>query len=462
MVKILWSNSCLNSRSLPFGAFLVKTLPLVLTAFMAACAGSSLLAESANYEANWPQWRGPLNNGVAPKASPPLSWSPTENVRWMLRIPGEGASTPVIWGDQVFILAAYPANDPQAGAGKAEKGAKSIRVPTDAYRFVLLCLDRASGKVRWEQVCREEVPHEGHHPTSTYASSSPITDGEHVIAFFGSRGLHCYDLAGNLKWQKDLGRQTTKLAFGEGATPALHGNTIVVTWDHDREAFIVAFDKRTGAELWRRPRDEKTGWATPLVVEHAGKAQVITTATNRIRSYDLATGEQVWEHEGLTTNAIPTPVTKDGLVFATSGYQGNKLFAIRLGSTGDLTGSDAVGWKLNRGTPYVPSPLLSGDRLYFFASNNNILSCHDARTGKAHYSGQRIEGLGSVYASPVAAAGRVYLLGRDGTTVVVKDADQFEVLATNKLGDPADASPAIVGNQLFLRSRKNLYCFEAK
>src|SRR5439155_10371807 len=358
--------------------------------------------------------------------------------------------------------AAYPASNPEAAAPTAEKGAKSTPVPNESYRFVLLCFDRDSGKVRWQKICREEVPHEGHHPTNTYASSSPLTDGQHLVAFFGSRGLYCFDVAGNLKWQKDLGKQTTKLGFGEGSTPAMHGNTIVVTWDHDREAFIVAFDKHTGTELWRQPRDEKTGWSTPLIVEHNGKSQVITTATNRIRGYDLATGEQIWEHEGLTTNAIPSPVTAGGVVFATSGYQGNKLFAIRLGKTGDLTGSDAIVWRLDRDTPYVPSPLLSGNRLYFFKSNNGILSCLDISTGKPHYSAQRIEGLQSVYASPVAAAGRVYLVGRDGTTVVIKDADKLEILATNKLNDPTDASPAIVGKQLFLRSRQNLYCVEEK
>lgn len=434
----------------------------MLSLLPALVLAASLSIASAQAAENWPQWRGPSENGVAPSADPPVKWSETSNIRWKVHIPGEGAGTPIIWGDQVFVLAAYSASNPSAGAPKAEKGAKSVTVPTEGYRWVLLCFDRDSGKLRWEKICREEVPHEGHHPTNTYASSSALTDGQHVIAFFGSHGLHCFDIAGNLQWQRDLGKQTTKLGFGEGATPALSGNTLVVTFDHDREAFIVAFDKRTGAELWRQPREEKTGWSTPLVVEHNGKAQVVTTATNRIRSYDLATGEQIWEHEGLTTNAIPSPVTAGGVVFATSGYQGNKLFAIRLGKTGDLTGSDAIVWKLDRDTPYVPSPLLSGSRLYFFKSNNGILSCLDIATGKPHYAAQRIEGLQSVYASPVAASGRVYLVGRDGTTVVIKDADQLEILATNKLNDPTDASPAIVGKQIFLRSRQNLYCVEEK
>jgi outer membrane protein assembly factor BamB len=427
-----------------------------------AISSSAQVSGQQTSEANWPQWRGPRENGVAPLAEPPVKWSATSNIRWKVRIPGEGTSTPVIWGDQVFVQAAYPASDPTAAPPKAAKGAKSIPTPTEAYRFVLICLDRDSGKTRWQKICREEVPHEGHHPTNAYASSSPLTDGKNVIAYFGSRGLHCFDMAGNLKWQKDFGKQRTKLNFGEGSTPALFGNTIVVTWDHEGEAFIVAIDKRTGDELWRQPRDEKTGWSTPLVVEHNGKPQVITTATGRIRSYDLATGKQIWEHEGLTTNAIPTPVTAGGVVFATSGFQGSKLFAIRLGASGDLTGSESILWSLNRDTPYVPSPLLSGNRLYFFKSNNAILSCLDIATGQPHYSAQRIEGLQSVYASPIAANGYVYLVGRDGTTVVIKDADTLEIVATNLLSDPTDASPAAVGNQLFLRSRENLYCLEEK
>ncbi len=436
---------------------------LAIVTLLFSTSFQPLHAQAPKADANWPKWRGPLETGVAPTADPPLKWSETANIQWKLRVPGEGTSTPIILGDQVFILASYPANDPAAGPAKAAKGAKTIPTPTDAYKFVLMCLDRNTGKTRWEKVAREEVPHEGYRPADgSYASASALTDGQHVYAFFGSRGLHCYDLAGNHKWSKDLGRMRTRFGFGEGSTPAMHGNTIVVLWDHEDEDFIVALDKRNGDELWRQPRDEATSWATPLIVEHEGKPQVITCATNRIRSYDLATGKQIWEHEGLTTNAIPTPVTTGGILFATSGYQGSKLFAIRLGGTGDITGSSSIVWKLDRDTPYVPSPLLSGNRLYFFKSNNAILSCVDIRTGKPYFSGERIEGLGSVYASPVAANGRVYLVGRGGTTVVIKDSDKLEVLATNVINDPTDASPALVGKQLFLRSRQNLYCIGEK
>jgi outer membrane protein assembly factor BamB len=310
----------------------------------------------------------------------------------------------------------------------------------------------------WQKIAREEVPHEGHHADHGFSSHSPITDGTNVYAYFGSRGLHCYDLKGNLKWEKDLGRMQTKNGFGEGSSPALSGNTIVVNWDHQGDDFIVALDKQTGKELWRQPRDEETSWATPLMVAAAGGTQVVTSATKKIRSYDLASGKLLWECGGMSANVIPTPVAKDGLVYPISGFRSYALLAIRLDRAGDLTDTDAIVWKHTKSTPYVPSPLLYGERLYFFSSNSGIISCFDAKTGKALMDAERIEALPGVYASPVGAANRVYLVGRNGDSVVIKNADKLEVLSTNKLEEKFDASPAIAGNALFLRGHQYLYC----
>jgi outer membrane protein assembly factor BamB len=345
-------------------------------------------------------------------------------------------------------------------------GMRSVK-PTEIQQFVLLCLDRKTGKPIWEKVAREELPHEGHHGDHGFASHSPATDGQHVIAYFGSRGLHCYDMNGNLQWSKDLGRMRTKNEFGEGSSPALFGNTIVVNWDHEGEDFIAAFDKRSGQELWREPRDEDTTWGTPLIVEHNGQAQVVTGASNRIRSYNLATGKQIWETGGLTPNAIPSPVAAGDMVYLTSGFRGSALKAIRLGAMGDISNGDAIVWTLSKATPYVPSPLLYDNRLYFFSGNNAVLSCYDAKTGEPMTSEpKRIEGLQNVYASPVAAAGRVYLVGRNGTTAVIKHATQptedFEMLATNKLDEGIDASPAIAGDAILLRGQESLYCIAEK
>jgi outer membrane protein assembly factor BamB len=267
---------------------------------------------------------------------------------------------------------------------------------------------------------------------------------------------------GKLQWSHDFGDQRTANGFGEGGSPALHGDTLVITWDHEGDDFITALDKKTGKQLWKQTRDEKTSWATPFVVEVDGKAQVIAAASGKVRSYDLATGKILWECAGLGSNVIPTPVTGNGLLFAMSGHQRPALLAIRLGRAGELTGTDAIAWKLERGTPYVPSPLLVGDKLYFFSGNNATLSCFEAASGKVVIDGERLQGPSGFYASPVSAGGRIYLAGRNGTSLVIKPSDTVEVLATNKLDEKFDASPAVVGKELFLRGHEYLYCLAEK
>jgi outer membrane protein assembly factor BamB len=445
-------------------------------------AGAVSLVPSALYaaanagapaDAHWPSWRGPLKTGVSATADPPITWSETENVKWKVKLPGTGSSTPVIWGDRVFVQSAVPVPGkgpapaeqpaPLAGSqGGRQGGFGRPSAPDQPNQFTLLCLDRATGKTLWKKVVREEVPHEGHHPDHGFSSHSAVTDGRRVYAYFGSRGLHCFDMDGTPKWSKDLGRMRTKMQFGEGSSPALHGDTIVVNWDHEGEDFIVALDAETGKEKWRQPREEDTSWTTPLIIEHEGRAQVVTSATKKIRSYDLASGKVIWECAGMTANAIPTPVAGHDMVFLTSGFRGNSLMAIKLGREGDLTGTDAVAWSHNRNTPYVPSPMLMGGKLYIFSHNTGILSVVDAKTGKPLINAERIEGLQGVYASPVGAAGKVFLAGRNGATVVLKESEKLEVLATNQLDDKFDASPAVVGKEIYLRGRDNLYCIAKK
>lgn len=419
------------------------------------------LPTAAAEGANWPQWRGPQGTGVAPEGTPPLTWSETENLRWKAKLPGFGTGTPIIWGDQVFVMTAVSANGKEREAAGGENAPARSVAPDGPQRFTLLCLDRKTGKTVWEKVAREGVPHEGHHPDHGFSSHSACTDGQHVFAYFGSRGLYCYDLKGNLKWTKDLGQMRTRNGFGEGSSPTLFGDTLVVNWDHEGDDFIVALDKSTGEERWRQAREEPTSWSTPLVVRHGDRTEVVVAATSRVRSYDLGTGKLLWECAGLTANVIPTPVAGHGMVFVTSGFRGNALLAIRLGRNGDLTGTDAIAWSVNRTTPYVPSPLLYGNRLYFFGANTGILSCFEATTGKPLIQAERVAGLQGVYASPVGVGGRVYLVGRNGTTVVIKDSDTLEVLATNPLGERMDASPAVAGGDLFLRGHQSLYCIGA-
>jgi outer membrane protein assembly factor BamB len=402
-------------------------------------------------------WRGPLGTGVAPTADPPIEWSETKNIKWKVEIPGRGSASPVIWGDRIFLLTAIPAGVPAIEAHKPRGGVN----PRITHQFKVLAINRADGKVVWERTAREEVPHEAsHQDNGTWASASAITDGQHVIASFESRGIYCYDMNGTLVWQKDLGDKRMRNEFGEGATPALHGNTLIVVWDHfvPGESFIAALDKRSGEERWRVKRDEIDTWATPAIVEEGGRTHVVVPGMNRLRSYDLATGTVLWETTGLTMNPIPSPVVGEGMVFATSGFRGNSLKAIKLaGAKGDITGTANVVWTLDRDTPYVPSPLLYEGVLYILKTNNGLLSAFDARTGKPHYQVQRLEKAPNVFASPVGAAGRVYIPGRDGTTVVIKHGPAFALLAENTLDDGFDASPAVVDREMYLRWYRYLY-----
>jgi outer membrane protein assembly factor BamB len=436
--------------------------------YLAALLGSAVLALApfsaapGDAERYWPQWRGPFATGVSKLAKPPLEWSETKNVRWKKEIPGRGSGTPVIWGNHLFVATAVP-----AGKSLAEShtplGGVTPRVP---HRFVVMALDRRDGRVVWEQTAREATPHEGaHNDNGTWASPSAVTDGEHVIASFESFGIYAYDMNGKLVWSQDLGDKQMRNQFGEGSSPVLHGNTLVVVWDQfvPGQSFIAALDKRTGEELWRQKRDEIDTWATPAIVEAGGRAQVIVPAMNRVRSYDLRSGEVVWEMAGLTMNPIPSPVAEDGLVILMSGFRGNSLKAVRVaGAKGDITGSDRIAWTFERDTPYVPSPLLYDGVLYFFKSNSGVLSVFDAKTGKPHYQLQRIEGVPNVFASPVGAAGRVYIPGREGTTAVFRHGPAFELLATNKLDDGFDASPALVDGEIYLRGTKYLYSIAEK
>jgi outer membrane protein assembly factor BamB len=330
--------------------------------------------------------------------------------------------------------------------------------PTNYFQFVVLCLDRATGNTLWQQVVREELPHEGHHGDHGYASGSPTTDGEFLYASFGSRGVYCLTLDGQVRWERDFGDMRTRNGFGEGTSPTLVGDTLIVNWDHEAEDFIAALDAKTGETKWQVERDEPTGWSTPLAIPHDGKTQIVVNGTNRARGYDLASGELLWECGGQTTNAIPSPVTADGVVYCVSGFRGSAAVAISLDSRGDLTETDNQVWTHSGGTPYVPSPLLYGDLLYLNKSNDAILTVLNAKTGEVVIEKERLPGLKGIYASPVGAAGRVYYIGRNGAAVVLKHGTAFEVLAENTLDDPIDASPAIVGKELYLRGKEHLYC----
>lgn len=445
---------------MPCTAWIRSPLTVALALGLLTVGNSSADEFDAAANANWHQWRGPLACGVSTTADPPLTWSEDDNIKWKVRIPGDGSSTPVVWNDRVFVLSAEATDRPADVKPELHPDAKTL--PPDVYyRFLVLCLDRETGAELWRRTACEVVPHEGHHQSHTYAGSSPITDGRRLYAFFGSRGLYCYDLEGRLQWRRDFGQMRTRYGWGEAATPALDGDTLIVPWDQEDDSFVFALDAATGETRWRQPRDEPTGWATPLIVDHDGRKQVILNGTNRVRSYDLKTGELIWQCGGQSVNAIPSPVRYDDTAISMSGYRSYFAAAVPFDSRGDVTDSDRVRWRHRRGTPYVPSPLLYDDLLYFTRANSAILSCLDAATGEIVYEFERLSDLNSLYASPAAAGGRVYITDRDGVTMVLRHGRKFEVLAVNKLDDPIDASPVLVGKSILLRGRRHLYCIEA-
>jgi len=408
----------------------------------------------------WPHWRGPQANGVAPFAHPPLEWSETKNVRWKVPLPGKGHSSPIVVGEQVFLQTAVPVGEPQKPVYDQAPGTHDNVGVTQRHQFVVLALSRADGRVLWQRSVREEFPHEGGHATGSLASNSPTTDGERLFAFFGSHGLYCLDLKGEVLWQKDLGRMNTLHAHGEGSSPVVSGETLIVCWDHEGESFLYAFNKRTGDSRWKVARDEKTSWSTPLVVEHAGRTQVVVSATKRVRGYDLATGELLWECAGLTDNVVSSPVHHRGIVIAGNSYYQQSMVAVRLeGAQGDITGTDRVAWRLNRLTPYVSSPLLYDDTLYFLRHNQNVLSRLNPITGQALGEPLRLDGIRDfIFSSPVGAAGQIYITARDGVTLVLRHDLANTPLAVNRLDDVFSASAAMIDRELFLRGERFLYC----
>ena len=410
-----------------------------------------VLACSPLYAQNWTQWRGTLATGEVKSGNPPLEWSEDKNVRWKTQLSGTGQSTPAVWGDHIFVTAA------QTTADDVEKN--GITTASKPVKFLLIAVDRKTGKVKWERTVREELPHQSRNRSGSWATASPTTNGKYVYAFFGSRGLYCFDFAGNLIWEKDFGDMDTGGDMCEGASPVLYKDKLVVNWDHYGEDFICALDTATGNEIWRKKRDERISWTTPLIVEESGRVQVITVAENWIQSYDLSNGDVIWKIKGLRYNNISTPVAANGIAYVGSGLQKGWIKAIRLeGAKGDITGSPSVLWSHDKGYPYVPSPLIMGGLLYFTKDRVGILTCLDAVTGKEFYSNQRMTGIRHIFSSPTGIDDRIYFLGQNGVTVVVQHGPEFKVLATNTLEDSFDATPVIVGDEIYLRGYHSLYC----
>jgi outer membrane protein assembly factor BamB len=460
--------------SLSISASCIAAAVILLSPFAAAQEQTQTTDQSLI----WPNFRGPNNNGVSTTAQPPTTWSDTENIAWKQKIPGKGSSSPIVINNRVYITAAAPA-DPNApkpltrkeliakfdedGDGQLSRterrkaGTEQRKSIMQKQKFIVLCYDRASGDPIWQKVATEALPHEAHHPDHGYASASPVTDGQQLYVNFGSFGLYCYDLEGNLKWKRDdLGKMATRGTFGEGSSVAVHDNIVVLPWDQEGQSRIEAFNSDTGETIWKTMRDEPTAWATPLVVENDGRTQIIHSGQNYSRGYDLQTGEEIWKASGLSQRPVSCPTVFGNVGFFASARGGAILQAIPLNQRGDIS-ANGIAWTINKQTPDVPSLLLSENRLYFTGGNSGILTCVNAETGKPFFSPQRLP-IGGVYSSPVAANGNVFITGRDGKTVVVNDAVTFGIVSTNDIGEPVDATLALADEEIFIRGRNHLFC----
>ncbi len=414
---------------------------------------------SAQETTNWPQWRGPNGTGVGPDADPPTTWAPSQNVRWKTALPGRGHSTPIVWGDRVFVTTAIPFGEKLPAKMSGRPGAHDNLPVDSAHQFVVIAINRADGSILWQTKVQQAVPHEGGHYTASLASASPVTDGKHLYAFFGSYGLYCLDTEGNVLWRKQLGKMHSKHGHGEGSSPALRGDTLIVNWDHEEQSFLLALDAVSGHEKWRRERDEVTSWSSPLIVDIDGAAQAVVCGTERVRGYDLQSGEVIWQCGGLSANIVATPVAADGIVYVGSSYEKRALMAIDIvAARGDITGTDRVLWVRTRGTPYVPSPLLYDGALYFLMHYQNVITRIEAKSGTDAPGAMRLGELGNIYASPVGGGGYVYITDLNGKTMVIANSEIPRVVGVNALGEKVSASLAIAGAEIFIRGEEHLYC----
>ncbi len=419
--------------------------------------------EKSAFTTNWPEWRGLYNSGAVAGGNTPIEFSETKNVKWKIEIPGKGHATPIIWGNQIIIQTAIATDKKAVTADPAAPANPMSKTQTDLiHQFKVISVDKSTGKIIWQTMVKEVMPSERTHDLGSWASNSPITDGENIFAHFGSRGLYCLDMTGKVKWERNFGQMDIVASFGEGSSPAIYKDKIFVPWDHQGKSFLYALDKKTGKEAWTAEREEITSWATPLIVEVNGKAQVITSATNKVRSYDAETGQIIWECTGMTRNVIPNPMYADGILYLLSGFRGNAIKAVDLTKAkGDITGTPAILWEYNQDAPYTPSGVLMDGKLYFLKGNTGILTCLNANDGKVIYSNQKLDGITNIFSSPTGNKDKIYIAAT-GTVDVVKAGNEFSLLSKNTLDDTFHASPVIVGNDLFLRGFKYLYCISEK
>jgi len=446
----------------------MRRLPNLLTSVVCIAASASLSAQ------HWPAFRGANAAGVADGVPTAVKWNAGtgENVAWKTPVPGIAVSSPIVWGDRVFVSTAISSDSSQSIRTGLYGDVEPVN-DASKHTWHLLAIDKKSGKVLWDKVAYEGTPKTKRHPKSSQASATPVTDGRHVIVSFGSEGLYSYDIDGNLLWKKDLGVLNAGWFFdpdyewGLGSSPIIYKNMVIVQCDIQRHSFLAAYDTQSGKDIWRTERDEIPSWSTPTIFEANGKAELVTQATTFTRGYDPMTGKELWKYSGNSEIAIPTPIVGPGFVLITNGYRGvQPIFTIKPGATGDITlkdnatKSDFVSWSTKRGGPYIPTPLIYGDQLYVL--NNGVLTAYKVATGEQIYQ-KRLGGTGGAFsASPVAADGKVYCISEDGDVFVIKAGAEYEELAKNSMGEVVMASPAISDGFLIVRGQKNVYAIKPR
>jgi outer membrane protein assembly factor BamB len=439
-----------------------------------ALALSVVLVAAAGHAQNWPSFRGPHATGIAEGHATPVKWDGEKgvNILWKTAIPGLSVSSPVIWGDRIFVTTAV-SSDPQASLRHGLYGDITPSGDLSKHSWRVYALDKHTGRILWERVAHEGVPRSKRHPKSTQASPTPATDGKHVVAFFGSEGLYAYDFDGKLLWKKDLGRlnagwfKDPDLEWGMASSPIIHDDKVIVQCDVHGPSFIAAFRLKDGAEVWRTPRDEHPSWGTPTIVRAAGRAELVTNATNFIRGYDPETGKERWRLGRSADITATTPFLGKGFIFVVSGYSPiQPIYAIRPGARGNIslrggaTSNEFVAWSQLRGGSYLPTPLVYGDHLYV-VQNNGVLAVYDAARGERLYQQRLGDKPGAYSASPVAADGKVYFASEDGEVIVLKAGAKYELLSANPMGEVLMATPAISEGVLYVRGLKHLFAIGA-
>jgi outer membrane protein assembly factor BamB len=417
---------------------------------------------------DWPAFRGGGAAGVGQGKTLPSKWDAATNVLWKADVPGAGWSSPIVWGKRVFVTSAVSDSklpEPRKGLYITDLKGKP---PPGEHQWALHCFDADTGKLLWKRTCFSGKAAGTLHLKNTLASETPVTDGKHVIAYFGNVGAACYDLDGKAVWKKKTPVHPTRMGWGTGASPALHDGKLFIVHDNEEKSFLLALESGTGKQLWRTERKEGSNWATPFVWKNAVRTEIVTAGTGKVRSYGLD-GKKLWELKGMSILTIPSPFAADGLLYVTSGYVldlRRPIYAIRPGASGNISlargekSNKYVAWSQGLAGPYHPTPVVYEGHLYVL-HDRGFLACYDAKTGKEVYRSRRLGG-GAFTASPWAYDGKVFCLGEDGTTVVVAAGKEFKVLGRNRLDEMSLATPAIAGGSLFLRTQTKLYCLRQK